>query len=84
MYRLACRCVLAARRSRRGRQEILKALRFLLTPTCAQEADLHRYTNAARWPSNHTLAATVVTHERWRVQVTTLMEIGIAESIVHK
>jgi len=67
-----------------ARQEILKAFRFTLDPTPAQEADLRRYAGAARWAFNHALAVKVAAHEQWRTQVSALVESGVAEDAARK
>lgn len=67
-----------------ARQETLKAFRFALDPTPAQEADLRRYAGAARWAFNHALAAKVAAHEEWRAQVAAMVESGIDEAAARK
>lgn len=67
-----------------ARQEVLRAFRFALDPTPAQEETLRRYAGAARWAFNHALAAKVAAHEEWRNQIAAIVETGVPEDVARK
>jgi len=67
-----------------ARQQILRAFKFALAPTQAQEAELRRYAGASRWAFNHALAAKVAAHALWRGQVAELVDAGLAEDVARK
>ncbi|WUT01673.1 transposase (plasmid) [Streptomyces sp. NBC_00708] len=64
--------------------EVLRAFRFTLDPTSAQEEDLLRHAGAARWAFNHALGMKVAAHQEWRRQVQELVDSGITEAEARK
>ncbi len=64
--------------------EVLRAFRFTLDPTSAQETDLLRHAGAARWAFNHALGMKVAAHQQWRCEVQELVDQGVAESEARK
>ncbi|MFF1916302.1 helix-turn-helix domain-containing protein [Streptomyces sp. NPDC058239] len=48
---------------------MLRAFRFTMDPTCAQEQVLLRHAGAARWVFNHALGVKMAAHQQWRHQV---------------
>ena len=64
--------------------EILRAYRFALDPTKAQQEALARHAGAARWAYNHALAAKVAAHSEWRTQVDTAVQRGAEEREARK
>ncbi|MFJ8335997.1 RNA-guided endonuclease InsQ/TnpB family protein [Streptomyces sp. NPDC094437] len=65
-------------------QEILRAFKFTLDPTAAQEEALSRHAGAARWAFNHALGMKVAAHQQWRRQVQELVDQGVAEAEARK
>ncbi|WP_030416442.1 RNA-guided endonuclease InsQ/TnpB family protein [Streptomyces sp. NRRL S-1448] len=59
--------------------EVLRAFRFTLDPTPAQETALLRHAGASRWAFNHALGMKVAAHQRWRREVQELVGQGVAE-----
>ncbi|MCX4524028.1 IS607 family element RNA-guided endonuclease TnpB [Streptomyces anulatus] len=64
--------------------EVLRAFRFTLDPTPAQQEDLLRHAGAARWAFNHALGMKIAAHQQWRTKVQGLVDSGVAESIARK
>lgn len=64
--------------------EVLRAFRFTLDPTSAQEEALLRHVGAARWAFNHALGMKVAAHQRWRAEVQTLVDAGVTEEQARK
>ncbi|MFZ4278250.1 helix-turn-helix domain-containing protein [Streptomyces arboris] len=56
--------------------EVLRAFRFTLDPTRAQQEDLLRHAGAARWAFNHALGMKIAAHQQWRDQVQALVDSG--------
>ncbi|SNT60562.1 transposase [Streptosporangium subroseum] len=67
-----------------ARREVLKAFRFTLDPTRAQETELRRYAGAARWAFNHALAAKVAAHQERKQRIAALIGGGLAEEAARK
>ncbi|MFF3733330.1 helix-turn-helix domain-containing protein [Streptomyces sp. NPDC002476] len=61
------------------RSEVLRAFRFTLDPTSAQEEVLLRHVGAARGAFNHALGMKVAAHQQWRQQVQALVDTGTTE-----
>ncbi|WP_405669018.1 transposase (plasmid) [Streptomyces sp. NBC_01166] len=66
------------------RTEVLKAFRFALDPTPAQEQQLLRWAGNARLAFNYALAAKRRSHEEWRAEVAALVEAGEPEAEARK
>ncbi|MGW3168022.1 helix-turn-helix domain-containing protein [Streptomyces sp. NPDC001142] len=66
------------------RSEVLRAFRFTLDPTSAQEEVLLRHAGAARWAFNHALGMKVAAHQQWRQQVQALVDTGTTEAEARK
>ncbi|WSD71711.1 transposase [Streptomyces sp. NBC_01591] len=64
--------------------EVLRAFRFTLDPTSAQEEVLLRHAGAARWAFNHALGMKVAAHQQWRHQVQALVDAGVTEAEARK
>ncbi|MEV7898256.1 IS607 family element RNA-guided endonuclease TnpB [Streptomyces cyaneofuscatus] len=64
--------------------EVLRAFRFTLDPTRAQQEDLLRHAGAARWAFNHALGMKIAAHQQWRDQVQALVDSGVEESEARK
>ncbi|MFE1333135.1 RNA-guided endonuclease InsQ/TnpB family protein [Streptomyces microflavus] len=64
--------------------EVLRAFRFTLDPTPAQQEDLLRHSGAARWAFNHALGMKIAAHQQWRTQVQALVDSGVEESAARK
>jgi putative transposase len=62
----------------------MRAYRFALDPTLAQQQSLARHAGAARWAFNHAVAAKVEAHRRWRADVDTLVAQGVAEGVARR
>ena len=65
-------------------ETVLRAFRYALDPSPAQEAMLFRYAGAARWAFNHALAAKVAAHQQWRTEVEALVAAGTPEDVARK
>lgn len=63
---------------------VLKAYKFALAPTKAQEELLRRYAGAARWAYNHAIAEKIRAHQEYRAQVDALVASGIPEDEARK
>ncbi|MGW2841861.1 RNA-guided endonuclease InsQ/TnpB family protein [Streptomyces sp. NPDC001493] len=64
--------------------EVLKAFRFALDPTPAQEQQLFRWCGNARLAFNYAVAAKRRAHEEWRGGVAALVESGVPEAEARK
>ncbi|MDT0409075.1 MULTISPECIES: RNA-guided endonuclease InsQ/TnpB family protein [Streptomyces] len=64
--------------------EILRAFRFTLAPTPAQEQRLLRWCGNSRLAFNYALAAKKAAHEDWRAQVAELVDAGVDEASARK
>lgn len=64
--------------------EVLRAYRFTLAPTPAQEQQLLRWAGNSRLAFNYALAAKKTAHEDWRAQVAALVEQGVPEAEARK
>lgn len=60
--------------------EVLRAHKFTLAPTPAQEQQLLRWCGNSRLAFNYALAAKKASHEAWRSQVAELVEQGMPEA----
>lgn len=65
-------------------QEILRAYRFALDPTPAQEEQLLRWCGNARLAFNYAIAAKKAAHETWTSEVAGLVASGTPESKARK
>ncbi|WP_405510588.1 helix-turn-helix domain-containing protein (plasmid) [Streptomyces cyaneofuscatus] len=64
--------------------EVLRAFRFTLDPTRAQQGGLLRHAGAARWAFNHALGMKIAAHQQWRDRVQALVDSGVEESAARK
>lgn len=65
-------------------QTVLRAFKYALDPTPAQNAALNRHAGAARWAFNYALAAKIAAHEEWKRQVAELVASGVPEEQARK
>lgn len=65
-------------------REVLKAFRFTLAPTPAQEQRLLRWCGNSRLAFNYAIAAKKQAHEQWRAQVDALMASGVSDAEARK
>lgn len=66
------------------KQSVLRAFKYTLAPTRAQEDAFARHAGAARWAYNYAIAAKRAAHEEWRAQVDALIASGIPEDQARK
>lgn len=64
--------------------EILRAYKFALAPTPAQEQQLLRWCGNSRLAFNYAIAAKKASHETWRTRVTKLVDQGVPEAEARK
>lgn len=64
--------------------ERLRAYRFALDPTRAQQQDLVQHAGAARWAYNHALAVKAEAHRRRELQISELVTLGFSEKQARK
>lgn len=67
-----------------GVVEVVRAYRFALDLTPAQEEAMGRHAGAARWAYNHALAAKVAAHEQWKTAVAELVSAGMDEATARR
>lgn len=65
-------------------QTILRAFKYALDPTSAQEEAFTRHAGAARWAYNYALAMKADAHREWRTQVDVLAASGVPEEQARK
>ncbi|MGW6742867.1 RNA-guided endonuclease InsQ/TnpB family protein [Streptomyces sp. NPDC055025] len=64
--------------------EVLRAFRFALDASPAQEEALSRHAGAARWAFNHALGMKIAAHRLWRTEVQALVDSGVTETQARK